>query len=922
MFQWFKRLMRLLRSFRLPRLGKILTGHGRQDSTASASAVVTGLQTVGIYPNSAVIGSQIDVEIDGGAPTGNIRFGSTPNGTEYGDIAPGALPFTVPGGDDTGDALNPAPIYISSVTPGEEFSLSYAIRPELPTIVADAAISLSTDLGAPGPDVDDIITQTPAVFGNVPAVFNRIMTKRREGAVFQTNDGSVDLANTIVPADDNALFDGDDVLSGSFGTLTSDALGSVQVKDFEEPSNTAAPAVSGDAGLGGTLTVTNGAWDANPGITSYLYQWYRGAAAIAGATSNSYVVTQADSSSSITCQVRAVNDIGTSTPAASNAVIIAEFSAPQVTAPPAITESRIGAAPVFTPAVVDDGNVPTTTAYRLFVDGTDVGDETTVLLEAWNGLDIFLRATATNAIDSDVADSVTGTVIYNAPTETSPFSPVTLTQGVAMSPIDLKDAVTVVGDADKSGVAAALQSGTLPPGLFVSGAGIMSGTPTELDTDTLTFRMSTSGGFVDISIQITVEAAVTAPTLTSATFTDNNDGTPASLALERSGNDAGYSVQLETLDGGGGVIETTTIALGTDVDVTGFTGASNAAVNIRVTLVGGAAGPSNSITEAVSGLDFTRPTVQSAVTDAAGDTITLTMSETVIFSEDVADWVFSGVTGGAPTVVSVTGSGTNTITIEISGNLVVNGDSPQLAYTDTESDARDPDGNFLLDFTGLAVTNNVPGAGGLTLTPLGVPGEANATTAEVAKTIPLDTSLHDDVSPLVIEVALFGCAGQIISATLDGVPATFLDSQDNATTRPLVALAVFPGQAYADATNLVVTTDATALDGAAAMQTPSATIAGVTRRGDQPGTTSSDTANLDVTTSTAGNAIVAATSSQDGGANVSEVGVTEIVDFDFRSLDHLYVGVANDIPGGPRTITITQTGSNRLAGAAWELEAA
>ena len=57
-------------------------------------------------------------------------------------------------------------------------------------------------------------------------------------------------------------------------------------------TNTRAPKVSGEAVAGHTLKASHGSWSIHPDTVAY--QWYRGTHAIAGATSTTYVVTDAD----------------------------------------------------------------------------------------------------------------------------------------------------------------------------------------------------------------------------------------------------------------------------------------------------------------------------------------------------------------------------------------------------------------------------------------------------------------------------------------------------------------------------------------------------------------------------------------------------------------------------------------------------
>jgi hypothetical protein len=83
------------------------------------------------------------------------------------------------------------------------------------------------------------------------------------------------------------------------------------------PANTAAPAISGTTTVGSTFTATTGAWSGAP--TSYAYQWQdcasTGCAAIAGATSSSYVATSADLDHTLRVIVTAANGGGSATAA-------------------------------------------------------------------------------------------------------------------------------------------------------------------------------------------------------------------------------------------------------------------------------------------------------------------------------------------------------------------------------------------------------------------------------------------------------------------------------------------------------------------------------------------------------------------------------------------------------------------------------
>jgi hypothetical protein len=92
--------------------------------------------------------------------------------------------------------------------------------------------------------------------------------------------------------------------------------------DGAAPVNTVAPTISGTATIGQTLTSTTGTWTSDTGVTGYLYQWYRGATLITGATNNTYVLVLADVAFDITCRVAATDTDGTSAYVSSNAIFL------------------------------------------------------------------------------------------------------------------------------------------------------------------------------------------------------------------------------------------------------------------------------------------------------------------------------------------------------------------------------------------------------------------------------------------------------------------------------------------------------------------------------------------------------------------------------------------------------------------------
>lgn len=71
------------------------------------------------------------------------------------------------------------------------------------------------------------------------------------------------------------------------------------------PANSVAPAITGTATEGETLTVSNGTWSNTP--DAYVYIWRRGGVVISGASASTYDLTEGDVGAVITASVVARN---------------------------------------------------------------------------------------------------------------------------------------------------------------------------------------------------------------------------------------------------------------------------------------------------------------------------------------------------------------------------------------------------------------------------------------------------------------------------------------------------------------------------------------------------------------------------------------------------------------------------------------
>ena len=92
--------------------------------------------------------------------------------------------------------------------------------------------------------------------------------------------------------------------------------GATDIDGGNLPSNSVAPAITGTAQEGQTLTCSTGTWSGSP---TYTYQWKRNGSNIGSATNSTYTLVSGDVGQTIKCTVTATNFIGSST-ADSNSV--------------------------------------------------------------------------------------------------------------------------------------------------------------------------------------------------------------------------------------------------------------------------------------------------------------------------------------------------------------------------------------------------------------------------------------------------------------------------------------------------------------------------------------------------------------------------------------------------------------------------
>ena len=176
------------------------------------------------------------------------------------------------------------------------------------------------------------------------------------------------------------------------------------------PEDTAAPEVTGTPAVGEPLRCSEGSWTGSPAPT-VSYQWLRDSSVIAGATSSTYFVTEADRGHSLSCEVTAINEEGVASKEG-NALQIPglqpeDIEAPQVAGSPAVGQvltclrGRWNGAPppAFTYEWLRDGtSIPLATAASHTVVYEDRAESISCRVIAQNSAGT-VGATSTNSVE-------------------------------------------------------------------------------------------------------------------------------------------------------------------------------------------------------------------------------------------------------------------------------------------------------------------------------------------------------------------------------------------------------------------------------------------------------------------------------------------------------------------------------------------
>jgi hypothetical protein len=174
--------------------------------------------------------------------------------------------------------------------------------------------------------VGQVLTSTTGTWTTTSPAYTYQWQRDAAGNSVYSNIGSATSSTyTLVDADDACHIRCTVTDTDAFGA-TAQNSNVVGLVIEPVPTNSVAPAVTGTAVVGQTLSSTTGTW-ANQGgsVATYAYQWQRDAAGnssysnIGSATSSTYVLVDADDACHVRCVVTATNTGGAGTPANSNA---------------------------------------------------------------------------------------------------------------------------------------------------------------------------------------------------------------------------------------------------------------------------------------------------------------------------------------------------------------------------------------------------------------------------------------------------------------------------------------------------------------------------------------------------------------------------------------------------------------------------
>jgi len=269
------------------------------------------------------------------------------------------------------------------------------------TAVAPAPVNTIAPVISGTTTLGSVLTTTNGTWSNSPTSF---AYQWKRGA---TNIGTNTNTYTLVIADSTAAITC--VVTATNASGSTPATSNTITAGNYAPVNTVVPVASGGSYIGDVLTTTNGTWTGSP---TFTYQWYNVTLSenIAGATSNSHTLVDADAGAEIVCLVTGTNAAGSAT-IDSNAITTLALFAPTNIDLPFIDDGTTyyeGSTLGFTGNVWDSNPPNPTLTYRWLRNGGNISgatDDTYDAISADVNTLISVKCTATNSQGTDFVES-------------------------------------------------------------------------------------------------------------------------------------------------------------------------------------------------------------------------------------------------------------------------------------------------------------------------------------------------------------------------------------------------------------------------------------------------------------------------------------------------------------------------------------
>jgi hypothetical protein len=248
-----------------------------------------------------------------------------------------------------------------------------------------APVNSATPTISGTPQENATLTAANGTWSNSPTSFTYAWSRcNQNGDTCSAITAATSQTYVLVTADVGSTIRVAVTATNADGSAQSTSAPTAVVSSAAAPSVTTPPSITGTTALGSTLTASTGTWTGSP--TGYTYAWSRcdatgaSCAAIGGATTATYVLTQADVGTTLRVAVTATNSAGSTSSTTVPTAVVTAPTPPPATGCPAGT-AGVNVTDVTSPARLAIGQqtvtpgliTPSTTTAQLHVRVTACG---------------------------------------------------------------------------------------------------------------------------------------------------------------------------------------------------------------------------------------------------------------------------------------------------------------------------------------------------------------------------------------------------------------------------------------------------------------------------------------------------------------------------------------------------------------------